>query len=75
MQIDLSDDIMARAQANASDIRTAVAVTLYADNRIDHLDACRLSRLSPKQFNAELLERDLPIVQYPKSSMPTREAS
>ena len=59
---------MARAQANTSDVRIAIAVTLYADNRIDHLDACRLSRLSPKQFNAELLSRNLPIIQYPRSS-------
>ncbi len=68
MQIDLSDDIMARAQANTSDVRIAIALQLYSDNRIDHLDGCRLSRLSPKQFNAELLSRDLPIIQYPRSS-------
>jgi len=65
MRITLSDDILRRAEANETDIRLAVAVTLYADNRIDHADACRLAKMPPVIFNRELLNRGISVQQYP----------
>ncbi|MCK4602893.1 MAG: UPF0175 family protein [Phycisphaerae bacterium] len=69
MQLEIPDDILRHAEANATDLRIALAVQLYADNRIDHGEAVRLSGLSIPAFNRELLSRQLSIQQYPK---PTR---
>jgi predicted HTH domain antitoxin len=65
MKIDIPADILYAAGANAADVRLAVAVQFYADNRIDHADACRLAGATPPQFNKELLARGMSIVQYP----------
>ena len=64
MQFRIPDDIVIKAQANISDISMAVAVEFYADNRIDHADACRLAGASSEQFNRELLRRGLGIQIY-----------
>ena len=64
MHFEVPDDIVARAEANASDLRIALALQLYADNRIDHADACRLAALSIHEFNHELLIRGLSVQQY-----------
>ena len=64
MQIDVPDDIVRRAEVNAGDLRTALAVQLYADNRIDHADACRLAAISDSQLDRELLSRALSVQQY-----------
>lgn len=64
MQIDVPDDIVRRAEANGTDLRTALAVQLYADNRIDHADACRLAGISDSQFDRELLSRALSVQHY-----------
>ena len=61
MQFLIPDDIIIKAQANLNDISMAVAVEFYADNRIDHADACRLANTSPECFNRELLRRGLGI--------------
>ncbi len=65
MRIDVPEDIVMRAQANAEELRIALAVQLYADNRIDHTDACRLAGISPAEMNRELVMRALSIQQYP----------
>jgi len=64
MQFLIPDDIVIKAQANLTDISMAVAVEFYADNRIDHADACRLANTSPENFNRELLRRGLGIQIY-----------
>ena len=65
MHLHVPDDIMRSAGINAGDLRIALAVQLYADNRIDHAEACRLADLTIGQFNGELLARALSIQQYP----------
>ena len=65
MRLEIPDDILQRAEANAADLYVALAVQLYAENRIDHEDACRLSGLSPAAFSHEALLRALSIQQYP----------
>jgi predicted HTH domain antitoxin len=64
MQFLIPDDIVLKAQANLTDISMAVAVEFYADNRIDHDDACRLANTTPERFNRELLRRGLGIQIY-----------
>ena len=65
MKLDVPDDIVRRAEANGIELRVALAVQLYADNRIDHTDACRLSELSSREFDGELLARGLSVQRYP----------
>ncbi len=65
MDLQLPDDILRKAQANQSDLRLAIAITLYADNRLDHSDACRLAGMPSASFNRELLHRAISIQQYP----------
>ncbi|MBL7220872.1 MAG: UPF0175 family protein [Phycisphaerae bacterium] len=64
MQFRIPDDIVIKAQANLTDVSMAVAVEFYADNRIDHADACRLAGATSEQFNRELLRRGLGIQIY-----------
>jgi len=64
MQFRIPDDIVIKAQANLTDISMAVAVEFYADNRIDHADACRLADTTPERLNRELLRRGLGIQIY-----------
>jgi len=64
MQVLIPDDIIVKAQANATDVRLAVAIEFYADNRIDHADACRLADVTSAQLNRELLQRGLGIQIY-----------
>lgn len=71
MRVEVPRDIVVRAGANARDLRLAMAVQLYADNRIDHGDACRLADLSIAEFNRELLARDIGIHQYPQAGAPS----
>lgn len=76
MQLEIPDDIVRQAEANASDLRLSLAIQLYADNRIDHPNACRLAGLSAAVFNRELLTRQIGIQQYPQAKpRPHREAS
>ncbi len=74
MDITLPDDILRRAEANESDVRLAVAVQLYADNRIDHADACRLARTSTRQLNRALLRSGLGVQLYPGRAATRNEA-
>ena len=72
MFIELPDDIIRRADASMMDCRIAIAVELYADNRVDHADACRLSGLTPAQFGRELADRAISIQRYPSRRPPAR---
>jgi len=73
MQIDFPDEILLRAEANQIDVRIALAVQFYADNRIDYADACRLCQLTPETFNHELLRRGMTVQQYPPIGLERRE--
>lgn len=68
MHVEVPDEIVRRAETNAAELRIALAVQLYADNRIDHADACRLADLPARAFNRELLSRAIGIQQYPTAS-------
>lgn len=65
MRVEIPRDIVIRAGANKGDLRLAMAVQFYADNRIDHADACRLADIPAAELNRELLARGLSIHQYP----------
>lgn len=65
MKLDVPDDIIRRAEATALELHIALAVQLYADNRIDFRDACRLAGLSDALFTRELLSRHISLQQYP----------
>ena len=74
MKLNIPQDIVRRAEATQGDMRIALAVQLYADNRIDHADARKLARLSATQLNHELLARGITIQQYPTGGISRREA-
>lgn len=75
MKLEIPDDIAQRAEANEIDLRVALAVQLYADNRIDYTDAIRLAGLPVAVFNRELLARAMSIQQYPTTEIHRRSAS
>lgn len=68
MNLELPDDILNRAEANAADVLLALAIQLYSDNRLDHADAKTLSGMSADNFNRELVARGLSINVYPASA-------
>ena len=74
MDLNIPQDIVRRAEATQGDLRAALAVQLYADNRIDHTDACRLAELESVEFNHELLQRGITVQQYPPVAISKREA-
>jgi predicted HTH domain antitoxin len=75
MKLIIPDDIVQRAEVGEGDLRIALALQLYADNRLDHADACRLAQLSAGQLNEELLRAGLSIQQYPRVSLAQRRRS
>ena len=64
MKIEIPEDIVRRAEANAGDLAIALAVQLYADNRLDYRDACHLSGVSENIFSRELVRRHIDVQQY-----------
>jgi predicted HTH domain antitoxin len=74
MLVEVPDDIVERAEANRIDLRVLLAVQLYADNHIDHADACRLADLSSAEMTRELLHRRITVQRYPPSAGRRREA-
>ena len=74
MDLEIPDDIVRRAEASEADLRLLLAIQLYADNRIDHADACRLANLSAGRLNGELLTRQIGIQQYPRDKHSQCEA-
>lgn len=76
MQLNVPDDIVQRGELSAGQLRLALAVQLYAGNRIDHADACRLADVSAGRLNRELLRLGLSVQQYPtRGLMDHRPAS
>ena len=67
MHLHLPDDILARGELNERDVRLALAVQLYGDNRVDFADACRLAELDSPELSAALLRAGLSLQQYPAS--------
>ena len=65
MKLTVPDDILEHGELNETELRLALAVQLYADNRIDHADACRLAGADTAALNRELLRLGLSIQQYP----------
>jgi len=59
MKLEIPDDIVRRAEVGARDLRLALAIQLYADNRIDFGDAAVLAGLTSGAFQQELLARGL----------------
>jgi predicted HTH domain antitoxin len=74
MNITVPDDIVARAEAGGDDLLLALAIQLYADNRIDHADACRLAGVARGQFNREIVTRGISIHLYPAAPRLHRKA-
>lgn len=70
MHVEVPDDILRRAQANASDVLLAVAVQFYADNRIEYDDALRLAGVSRAELNRELVRIGISLQLYPAMPLP-----
>jgi predicted HTH domain antitoxin len=74
MNLTIPDDIVHRAEAGGGELLLALAIQLYADNRIDHADACRLAGASRADFNREIVTRGISIHMYPAISHRRRKA-
>ena len=74
MNLTIPDDIVRRAEAGAGDLLLALAIQLYADNRIEHADACRLAGASRAVFNREIVPRGISIHLYPAAGLLRRKA-
>ena len=75
MLLEVPDEIVAGAETNAIELRILLAIQLYADNRLDHQNACRLAQVPTPVFNRELLRRAICIQQYPSSQSVERQRS
>ena len=75
MHLFLPDDIIARGELDEQEVRLALAVQLYADNRIDHADSCRLAGLAPAGLDAALLRAGLSLQQYPPVHLAGRRSA
>ncbi len=65
MKLELSDDVIHRAEVTMRELRLLVAVQLYADRRIDYHDACQLAEVVPAVLDRELTARNISILRYP----------
>lgn len=74
MNLTVPDDIVQRAEAGRGDLLLAMAIQLYADNRIEHADACRLAGVSRADFNREIVIRGISIHLYPAIRQARRKA-
>jgi predicted HTH domain antitoxin len=74
MNLTIPDDIARRAEAGGGDLLLALAIELYADNRLDHADACRLAGVSRAGFNREIVSRGISIHLYPPARRIHRKA-
>lgn len=68
MQLMISDDILRQAEVGEADLRLALAIQLYADNRLDYARACTLADMPVREFSRELLSRGLSVQQYPDAA-------
>lgn len=74
MHVEVPDELLRKAQANAGDVLLAIAVQFYADNRIDYEDALRLAAVAPIELNRELVCRGISLQLYPNSQLLCRHA-
>ena len=74
MKLDLSDDVIHRAEVTARELRLLLAVQLYAENRIDYHDACQLAEIVPALLDRELTLRNISILRYPPLPKQHRKA-
>ena len=74
MNLTIPDDIVRSAEAGRSDLLLALAIQLYADNQIDHADACRLAGTGRADLNRELVTRGISIHLYPAVDRLRRKA-
>jgi len=65
MKLSIPDEIVRRGELSRADLRLALAVQLYADNRIDHAEACELAAVPAARLNQELLRLGLSVQEYP----------
>ena len=75
MKLNLPADIVASAELSEYDVRLALAVQLYADNRIYRADACRLADVPPAALNFALLNAGLGLQQYPSNRLADRRTA
>lgn len=68
MKLELPDEVIRRAEATTRELRLLLAVQLYAENRIDYHDACRLAEVVPAILDKELSRRNISILRYPPIS-------
>ncbi len=57
VELSIPDDIVRRAEINATDIRIALALQLYVDNRIDHTDAYNSKHNSSSLYSINAIYR------------------
>lgn len=72
MHVEVPDELLRKAQANAGDVLLAVAVEFYADNRIEYEDALRLAAVAPIELNRELVRRGISLQLYPNAQLSRR---
>lgn len=66
MKLEVPNYIVQQAEMTRAEFRLALAIQLYADNRIDHAHGLRLSGMAERLFDGELLSRGISI-QKPRS--------
>ena len=59
MTLDVPDEILKRAGLTEQDCLSELAVHLYAERRITHGEALRISGLSRQAFEQELAKHDI----------------
>ncbi len=72
MHVEIPDEFLRKAQANAGDVLLAVAVQFYADNRIEYEDALCLAAVAPIELNRELVRRGISLQLYPNARLSRR---
>lgn len=75
MDLDIPDELVRQAGLDKLELLTALAVQLYADNRLDHAQACRLAGLPAGDLSRELISRGICVQQYPCAGVLDRRAS
>lgn len=65
MKLELPDEVIHRAEVTVRELRLLLAVQLYAENRIDYHDACRLAEVVPTLLDRELSLRNISVLRYP----------
>ncbi|MBN1943630.1 MAG: hypothetical protein JW849_10090 [Phycisphaerae bacterium] len=74
MKLELSDEVIHRAEVTAKELRLLLAVQLYADHQIDYHDACRLAEVVPAVLDREMTRRGVSVLCYPPPMRQLRKA-